>query len=75
MPDSLTYRRSYAVYQIEWERGSTWSGYLTSEDALRTLEFAGGAGVVVARYFHVDIPARHLELYRPGVGTDELVCS
>lgn len=68
---SITIIRTYATYEIHWDRGSRWTGFRSAAEAQATVDFAasrpdGSIGHVVERQFTVEIPADRLGMYQPG---------
>lgn len=60
----MTETRTYAIYEIRWNRGSTWSGYESRQEAEAILQRGDNLGQVTERTFSVDVPKGKAHLYR-----------
>jgi len=59
--------RTYENFRIRWDRGSTWSGYDTAEQAQHVIDYATSDGHVERHEWDAVIRPEHLHLYQPGI--------
>ena len=58
--------RTYENYTIVWDRGSSWSGYRTWDEAQATLEYAfdGQTGHIEAHQWEVEVREEVAHIYQ-----------